>query len=105
MKLAASAGSVEECGREHAITLRHAASALHELQQQLLDARGREAAAMARLEQQEEELKDLQKREEDGHSLRRLHAEAAEVFLQQAEALKGSGEVCLNCLRYLEAGP
>jgi hypothetical protein len=105
LKLAASAGSVEEQAREHATTLRHAASALNELQQQLQDARGREAAAMARLEHQEEELKDLKKREEEGHSLRRLHAEAAEVFLQQAEALKSSGEVCLRCLRYLEAGP
>jgi DNA repair exonuclease SbcCD ATPase subunit len=105
-QLAAALGDLDASSFDLARTLRHAASALHELQQQLQGAREREAATSDRLLQKEAELEDtlrlieeLQRKEEEGDEMKRLHAEAAEVFLQQAQALQRCGKVCLKCLR------
>ncbi len=105
-QLAATLGDLDTASFDHARTLRHAASALHELQQQLLGAREKQVAGAELLLQREAELgamqqlvEELERKEEEGEVLKRLHAEAAEAFLQQAQALQSSGKVCLKCLR------
>ena len=108
-QLAVALGDLDALSRDHARTLRHAASALQEMQQQLLAAREREVEVEGILRDKEEEYRnckqvmiELGAKEQQGLALRALHAEAAEVFLQQAQAMQSSGRVCFNCLAVLE---
>jgi chromosome segregation ATPase len=109
-QLAVALADTDQLSHDHARALRHAASALQQLQQQLHGACEREAALATTLRAKEEEsaemrraVADLRQKEEQGEALRSLHAEAAEAFLQQVQALQGCGRVCLRCVRRLQA--
>ena len=114
MQLATALGDLDAASRDHARTLRHAASALHELQVQLQSAHERQGAAQQQLQLCEGELAAARRalseyggREEEGEDMKRAHEEAAEAFLQQVQALRSSmvRQVCCQCLgRMMEGG-